>query len=823
LRGAAAGAAPWGTLLETLLQDLRLSCRLLAKNPGSTAIAVLCIALGIGANTTVYSIVEAVLLRPFPFADPGRIVALHRSRTQEPSADSFSYPDFFDLQRQATSTSSLAQVSAGVGASLAFGGKGYEPERVTGQAVSAELFPLLGVRPTLGRGFLADDDRPGAAPVVLLGHELWQRRFHGDPAIVGRAVTVNDTPRTVIGVMPPRFAFPGLTQAWVPLAPLCGALPRGDRELTVLARLRPGVSAEQARTELAAFASRLAALYPDVETGWEATLRPLREEMVDAQARLFLVTLLGAVLFVLLIACANVANLQLVRAADRQREVAVRLAFGAGRGRIVRQLLTESLLLAVAGAALGTLLAASGVRLFATMMANEHPLPYWVRFDLDAPVLLCTLLAAAGTGLLFGLAPAASVTRPDLQQALKEGGRGASAGRGRQRLRGVLVVVEVALVLVLLVGAALFTRAFLKLRQESGGFDSRQLLTLHVYLPNEVYATGDAKTRRLDDVVRRIEALPGVEQAAASNLVPLSSGSGSHATVAIAGQPMARGTEPSAFYTGVTAHFFRALGVPLLSGRGFTEAEAAALTPVAVVNAAFASHFWPGETPLGHRFQLSDTAHKEWLTVIGVVADFKNDEIHNHVEASAYLPYPYLAYPNNGLIVRSRIRPAALAPLVRKAVHAGDPGIPVFQVATMEQVRRAGYWAQRLYSRMFAVFGGIALCLAAIGIYGVLSYDVSQRRREIGVRMALGARHRHVLGLVIGRALALTAAGIACGVAAALSLQQVLGQLLYEISPSDPASFAAISLFLAGVALLAGVLPARRALDSDPLEALRQE
>ncbi|HYL06320.1 MAG TPA: ABC transporter permease [Thermoanaerobaculia bacterium] len=807
--------------METLLQDLRLSCRLLAKSPGLTAVAVLCIALGIGANTTVYSIVEAVLLRPFPFADPDRIVALHRSRTLEPSADSFSYPDFFDLQRQ---TKTLAAVGAFRGVNLTFGGKGAEPERVAGQAVSAALFPLLAVRPVLGRGFLPQEDRPGAAAVILLGNELWQRRYHGDPAILGRTVTVDGAARTIVGVMPPRFGFPALAQAWVPLAPVCAARQRGERELDVLARLRPGLSAAQARAELTAFASRLVRQYPDVETGWEATLRPLREELVDATARLFLVTLLGSVLFVLLVACANVANLQLVRAADRQREVAVRLAFGAGRGRIVRQLLTESLLLAAAGAALGVLFAAWGIHLFATMMAAEHPLPYWVRFDLDAPVLLCTLLAAAGTGLLFGLAPAASAARSDLQQALKEGGRAAGAGRGRRRLRGALVVVEVALVLTLLVGAALFTRAFLALRQESGGFDTGKLLTLHVYLPGKAYESDAAKTRRVDDVVRRIEALPGVEQAAASCLVPLSYGTGSHATVAVPEQAVPRGAEPSAFYTGVTGHFFSTLGVPLLYGRGFTASEAATLTPFAVVNAAFADHFWRGEPPpIGRRFKLSDTPHPEWLTVIGVVADFKNDEIHNRVEPSAYLPYPYLARSNTGLIVRGRVRPAALAPLVRKAVQAADPGLPVFQVATMEQVRRAGYWAQRLFSQLFAVFGGIALCLAAIGIYGVLSYNVSQRRREIGVRLALGARQHHVLGLVIGQAMALTAAGIACGIAAALSLNRVLAQLLYEVSPTDPASFAVIALFLAGVALLASAVPARRALDADPLEALRQE
>ena len=805
--------------MEALLQDLRLSCRLLAKNPGFTAVAVLCMALGIGANTTVYSIVEAALFRPFPFADPGRIVALHRSRTQEPSNDSFSYLDLLDLQRQSVTLSSIAGYAS---QSLTFAGNGGEPERVAGQRVSAELLPLLGVRPELGRGFLPQEDRPGAPAVILLGNELWQRRFHGDPGVLGRTVVVNDVAHTVVGVMPPRFGFPALAEAWVPLAPLDHALARGDRRLDVLARLRPGVSDDQARAELAAFASRQAALYPDVETGWEATLRPLRDEMVDGNGRLFFATLLGAVTFVLLIACANVANLQLARATDRQREMAVRLAFGAGRGRIVRQLLTESVLLALAGAALGCLLAALAIRLLETTTFAEHPLPYWVRFDLDAPVLLCTILAAVGSGLLFGLAPAASATRRDLHQALKEGGRAAGAGPGRQRLRAALVVTEVGLVLVLLVGAALFTRAFLKLREESGGFDGRPLLTLRTFLPDTAYATDVAKTRRVEDVVRRIEALPDVELAAASNLVPLAGG-GSHATVAIAGRDVEHAREPSAFYTGVTAHFFRTLGTRLLGGRGFTAAEASAFTSVAVVNATFANRFWPGETALGRRFRLSDTHHLEWLTVIGVVADFKGDEIHNRVEASAYLPYPYLAVSGTGLVVRGRVRPAALAPLVRQAVHAADPALPVFRLATMDQVRRAGYWEQRLFSQMFGVFGAVALALAAIGIYGVLSYNVSQRLREIGVRMALGARHRHVLTLVIGQALALTAAGIACGIAAALGVNRLLGRLLYEISPTDPASYALIALFLAGVAVLASALPARRALDADPLEALRHE
>jgi putative ABC transport system permease protein len=808
--------------VEAWLQDLRLSIRVLRKNPGITVIAVLCMALGIGANTTVYSIVEGVLLRPFPFADPDRIVGLHRSHTHDahdahdPSGQSFSYPDFFDLRGAAAT---LSPIAAYTDRSLTLAGD--EPERVQGATISAELFPLLGVAPALGRGFRPDDDQPGAPGAILLGNDLWHRRYHADPAVIGRVILVNAMPYTVVGVMPARFRFPEKVDAWVPLAPIAHANLRTYRDLNVLARLRPGIGPDQAGADLAAFARRQAALYPAIDTGWDATLLPLREELQSEGQRRFVLTLLGAVLFVLMIACANVANLQLARAADRQREVAVRLAFGAGRGRIARQLLTESLLLALGGAALGTLLAVWGLQLTRAAIPASHPMPYWIHLDLDGPVLLATLLAAVGTGLLFGLAPALAASRSELQEVLKEGGRTTGAGRGRQRLRGALVVVEIALALTLLIGTSLFTRSFLKLRQDSGGLGTTRLLALRVYMPDRRYDAG-AKTRRVEDLVRRIEALPGVEQAGASNLVPLDGG-GEGALVAIEGREMPRGAEPSILYAGVTSHFFRSLGAALLAGRGFTDREAGERTPIAVVNATLARRFWHGEAAVGRRFRLLDIHRDEWLTVVGVVADFKGEGIDEKIKPSAYLPFPYMAMPNTGLVVRTRVSPGALAATVRRAVHASDPGLPVFAVATLEELRSSSYWAQRLFSSMFGVFGAVALCLAAIGIYGVLAYNVSQRRREIGVRVALGARHRHILGLVLGQALALALGGIACGLAAAFGVTRVIGQLLYEVSPTDPASFAGIAIFLAGVALLASALPARSALDADPLEALRQE
>jgi putative ABC transport system permease protein len=803
--------------MESWLQDLRLSWRMLRKSPGFTAIAILCVALGIGANTVVYSIVEGVMLRPFPFADPDRIVALHRSRTADPGMDSFSYPDFFDLRRQATT---LAPIAGQSGHSLTFDGD--EPQRVDGCAVSAELFPLLGVRPARGRGFRPEDDRPGAAGVILISDALWHQRFQADPAIVGRSIQVNGEARLVVGVMPPRFQFPERIEAWVPLAPLLHGDDRGNRELDVLARLRPGVSPAMAAGELAAFARRQAALYPTIDTGWEAVLRPLRDDLVDRGTQLVIVALLGAVLFVLLIACSNVANLQLARATDRQREVALRLAFGASRRRIVRRLLTESVLLALGGGALGILLATFGLRAFVAAIPAEHAPPYWMRFSLDGPVLLATLLAALGTGVLFGLAPAATLARKDIQRVLNEGGRGAGAGRSRQRLRGALVTAQVAMALMLLVGASLFARSFLNLRRADGGFDTKPLLTLRFYMSGGTYDDDRAKTRRVEDLIHRLEALPGVASAGASNLVPLTSG-GSGATVGVEGKAVAPGAEPHVAYTGVTAHYLRTLGVRLLAGRDLTGREAAELRPVAVVNSTFAAKLWPGQSAVGRRFRLSDSPHPEWITVIGVARDFKGEQLDRPMVPSAYLPYPYLATRNTGLILRTTLPPASLLATVRRQIHDSDPALAVFRVATMEELRRSGWWGERLESAMFGVFGAIALFLAAIGIYGVLSYNVSQRRREIGVRMALGARQWHVMRLVVGQALVLTLSGIAAGVVAALAVTRMLGDLLYDVSPTDPASFAGIAAFLCGVALLASAVPASRALDADPLDALRLE
>lgn len=804
--------------MDTFRQDLRFAVRMLAKNPGLTAVAVLCIALGIGANTTAFSVVQAVLLRPFPYADPERIIAVHMtSLHREIDEGSLSAVELFDLRAQSTS---FTQVAAYAGRSLVVSGT-EEPERVLGAFVSASLFPLLGERPALGRNFRDEEELPGAPPVILLGHDLWIRRFGGDPGVVGRTVMVNSTAHTVVGVMKPRFRFPEKHDAWVPFGRLAHSEPL-YRRYRVLARLKPGITLEQAAVEMKTIAGRLEKLHPDTNAGWSIMVRSLRDEFAAGNLRLVALTMQGAVLFVLLIACANVANLLLASATARQREVAVRVAFGAGRWRIVRQLLTESVLIALLGGGLGILLGHWGIRWMEASIPAENVPPYWIRFVIDGPVLLFTLAMAVLTGILFGLAPALQAARSDLNGTLKEGGRGAGGSVRRHRLRSGLVVGEVALALVLLVGASLFVRSFLKLQNASAGFDTAHLLTMRIYLPGKRYEEPEPKTRRIEDVVRRLEALPGIEAVGASNAIPLSGG-GSDGGLVLDGRPFPRGEEPMLFWTGVTPNYFRALDLPVLRGRGFTGREGMERSAVALVNEAFRKRYFPDAEVLERRFRVQEETEMGWITIIGVVPDFQDDGIADEIAPVAYLPYPYLATPSTGLTIRTALLPSQAIAQVRREIRASDPELPIYEVYTMEQLRQQGFWEHRFFGGMFSVFGGIALFLAAIGVYGVLSYSVSQRVREIGVRVALGAQRRDVLRLIVGQGLGLALTGVGVGLLGAFAVTRVIRSLLYDVSPTDPLSFGLIALLLTAVAWLASFLPANQALAVDPLEALRNE
>lgn len=807
--------------MDSLIQDLRFAARTLVKSPGFAIVAVLCIAIGIGANTTIFSVVNAMLLRPFPFADPDRIMAVHETQVKkEIKAAGLSYLDYRDLREQNTS---FSQVAAQTGRSLTFSGT-EEPERVQGAAVSASLFSLLGIQPIHGRLFREEEDRPGAPGAVLLSHDLWTRRFNGDPAIVGKSIMVNAVAHTVVGVMPPRFKFPEQELAWVPLTPIAHKEPRADRGLQVFARLKPGTTVEQARAEVAGIVQRIARQYPETHTGWSGNVRPLREDIGGPNQKLVVLSMMGAVLCVLLIACSNVANLLLARATVRQREVAVRAAFGAGRMRLLRQLLTESVLLGLTGGALGVVFAIWGIRWIELSIPADNPPPYWMQFTIDGPVLLFTLGMAIFTGLLFGLAPALQALKPDLHGTLKEGGRGAGGSLQRNRLRSALVIIQVAFSLMLLINASLFIRSFLALQKASGGFDTARILTMRFYMPQGRYEKDEEMTRRVEDVVRRVEGVPGVEAVSASNNIPLSGG-GSAGRILVDGKAYPQGEEPNIFYAGVTPHFFKALGVSLASGRSFTEQEGYTVSRVAVINQLFVKKMFDGRNPLGRRFRLPDEEDKDWITVIGVTPDIRNEDIDNDDDSqpSAYVSYAYDAARNTGLTIRTRGNPLAVVAGVRQAIRASDPGIPVFDVYTMEEVRQKGFWEYRFFGGMFSVFGAIALFLAAIGLYGVLSYSVNQRVREIGVRVALGAQGGDVVGLVLRQGMILAGIGIGFGLLFALGASQVVKSVLYDVSPTDPVSFAGISAVLATIAAFASWLPAQRALEVDPLEALRNE
>ncbi|MFL5579608.1 MAG: ABC transporter permease [Gemmatimonadaceae bacterium] len=811
--------------MENLLQDVRFALRTLSKAKAFTAVAVMCLALGIGVNTMIFSVVNTILLRPMPFEDPEGIVVLHTSHPKfAPRRASVPYPDFQDWQREARSFSAVVATTR---RSLTLA-DGEEPERLEGAPISWNAFPMLGVKPLVGRVFREDEDRPGAPGALILGHEVWKRRYASDPGVIGRSIMVNGKAHTIVGVMPERFKFPFAAEAWVPLAPVANDGKRGSRDLEVWARLKPGVTLGQARLELAAIAKRLAEQYPETNREWSAGGRPVREYYTPEDVQLVVLTMMGAVTFVLLIACANVANLMLSRATSRHREIAVRAALGAGRWRVVRQLLTESVIVALLAGGLGVLVSVWGLDLLQRAMPKEDPIPFMFVFEPDRAMLAYTLLISVVTGVVFGLAPALQATKGDLLEALKEGSRGAGAGGVRSRMRASLVVAEVALSLVLLVGAALFVRSFLNLQRTEVGFDTRPLMTLRFYMPGDAYDTPAERSRRVADVVRRVEALPGVQAAFASNHIPLGGG-GSGGRAIVDGVPVADEKEaPRFFWTGVAGHYFRTMALPILHGRDLTDAEVADSAPVAVINEAMAKKMWAKPTAaaaLGGRFRIADDSAGPWFTVVGIVKDTKQFDVdQREPEPSAFMPYPWLSTLNTGLVLRvASGDPASVTTAVRRELRAADAALPIFDVRTMEQVRELGYWQFQLFGWMFSIFGGLALFLASIGVYGVLAYSVAQRTHEIGVRLALGATRRDVLGLVVGHGMRLAGLGILIGVVGSAGINRVVKSLLFNVGPWDPVSFLLISGFLVAVAFLASYLPARRAMAVDPIQALRYE
>ena len=802
-----------------LFQDIRFGIRTALKNKAVTGLAVICLAIGIGLNTMMFSVTDGVLIQPLPYLDPARLIVLNTTQKENNERfGSVSWLELKDWQERARSFSTLAGLQFR-SFTVSDGG---DTDRYSGAGVSHDLFPMLGISPQFGRTFNADDDRQGAEPVVLIADDLWKRRYNSDPSIVGRAIQVNARPHTVIGVMPARFRFPENQYVWLPLSELGVTLNRGDRPLQVFGRLRDGVTLEQARREADAVAENLAATFPDTNAGRGALIREMRAWAIPDDVSVIIWTMMGAVTMVLLIACFNVANLMLARASTRSREMSIRTALGAGRGQIIRQLLTESVIVGVLAVPLGMACAWGGLKLMDASIPPDN-IPYFIHWSLNVRALLYAFVVAALTGIVFGLAPALQASKPDLQEALKEGGRG-TAGAGRAWVRNTLVVAEVALSLLLLIGASLFVRSFLNIQRATGGFDAAPLMTMRYYLANEQYPTPEAKVQRTEDILRRVEALPGVQAAFASNMIPLDSGGG-FSQIVIEGRPFDRGKEPGIEYIGVSPHMLKTLGLSVVRGRELTDTESMTKTPYAVINQAMARKFWPNDDPLGRRFRTLSEADGGWFTIVGIAPDYRHSELDNTepIDACAYVSLAYGAFPNTGITIRASGDPALVSAPAREAIRTSDPRLAVFQAATMNEVRQRGYWQYFMFGWMFSLFGCTALLLASIGVYGVLSYSVTQRTQEIGVRVALGASRMDVLKLVVMQELKLALIGVAIGVVGSFFVTPVIGSQLVSVSPTDPASFIGVSLFLTTVAFLASYLPARRATAVDPLVALRAE
>ena len=805
-------------LVDVLIHDTRYAVRTLSKSPGFTLVALLTLALGIGANTAIFSVVYDVLLRPLPYKDASKLVVLDET-TPKVGLVSVSYPDFLDFRAQAHSISEMALV-AQVGFNL---GGIAQPESISGEAVSPNFLSLLGIRPLLGRDFNASEEKAGATPVVLLSYTLWQSHFAGSPGVVGRSITLDGSRFTIAGVLPPEFRGPDKIDLLEPIGVWAtnnaAATERGNRgDTVVIGRLAPGATLRQARAEMESVAARLAKTYPATNDQFSVSLRPLRDVFVE-NIRPALLVLLCAVAFVLLIACANVANLCLMRATRRRKEIALRIAIGAGRGRIACQMLVESLVLAIAGGILGVAAAAAGVRALTALI------PAGAGANFNAPVLAF----AAGLVLLstvtFGLAPALHAVKQDVQHALRESTRTATAGRSQNRWRGVLAAAEISLALVLLVGAGLMMKSLYRLLSVDPGFHAQRVLTMEIDLRTAEYEKDAAVLNFWNRVLNGVRALPGVESAAVGTGVPMT-GDHSRSDVTIEGMALPKpGSFPHPDIHVVSPDYVSTLGIPLIAGRTFLDTDSENAPRVAMVNASLAQQFFPGGNAVGKRIMRGHPSAKPaaWMTIVGVLSDTKMYGLANPSRLEVYVPFRQSVRNEMNLVVKSAVDPAALTSAVRGVIRTIDKEQPVTSVSTMKQLMAASVSTPRITLTLLGCFSGIALVLAAIGIYGVISYSVAQRTHEIGIRLALGARRETVLRMVLSEGARIAAAGIAIGIVAALALTRLLANLLFSVGAADPLTFGAVAVILIAVALLASYIPARRTTRFDPTVALRSE
>ena len=817
--------------METLIQDLRYGVRTLIKSPLFSCVAIVALALGIGANSAVFSVVNSVLLRPLQFKDPGQLVMLWGKFDKEGIPQNWiSQPELFDLKDQCQSYEDLAAYTTG-GANLTGTG---EPVRVSSAIVSPGFFQILGLRPTIGRTFVPEEEQPANSKVAVLGYGLWQSRFGGDPGVTSQTVQLNGETYSILGVMPAGFDFPEHSDLWVPLAlDRANLQSRGSHYLQLIGRRKPDASLTQAQSELDGVARTLEEQYPQnypSDSGFGLFAVPMQEQVVG-EIRPALIVLLAAVALVLLIACANVANLLLARATVREREVAVRTALGATRARIIRQLLTESTLLAITGGAVGLLLAFICVKLFVAF--GPRDIPRLEEISLDRTVAFFSLGLALLTGLIFGLAPALHISRTDLHEALKEGGR-AVVGSGRHRLRKMLVVSEVAIALVLLVGAGLMIQSLRRMLEVDPGFRTENVLTMRLALPQTRYRENNDIIRFYKELFDRVAALPGVESSGAVSHLPLS-GAYTSGTTIVESPASGPGTLTIQGYPYIEADrrivspgYFTAMGIKLIDGRLLEDSDSENAPPVAVIDETFAKRFWPDGDAVGKRVVVGGTQQQlNWGRIVGVVSHVKHYALQKDGREQIY--FPYLQRPTRSmfLAIRTTSDPKSLEGSVRAALQSIDREQPIYSVQSMGQLLSASVAQPRLNGILFAAFGVIAVILAVVGIYGVMSYSVEQRTHEIGVRMALGAQRRDVLRLVVGQGFGLTLMGVVIGaglsIAAALAFTRVMSALLFRVAATDPMTLVLVSLLLAAVALVACMLPARRAANCDPMIALRNE
>jgi putative ABC transport system permease protein len=809
--------------MQTLWQDIRYGFHKLWKSPGFTLVALLALALGIGANTFIFSVVNALLLRPLPFPDADRITSvLAKDPDSGALYSSYSLPNYEDIRDR----NHVFEQVAALTMSTEFLRSGDEPERLRGARVSAELFPLLGVKPLLGRTFSSDEERSSDSFIVL-SYDLWQRRFNGDPKIINQNLTIGSQPTTVLGVMPQGFKFPmGAPQVdfWMPLIssiPPGARTARGAVYLGLFARLKPNATLAQAEADMNLLSSDLARQYPEANTGLNIVPVSTHQRLVG-RIRPALLVLLGAVTLVLLIACANVANLLLARASVRQREIAIRTAIGATRWRVVRQLVTESLLLSILGGALGVLLALWAIELL--ISSNPTNLPRVAEIGLDKYVLLFTLGLTTLTGLLFGLAPALQASKTDLNESLKDGMRESSGGIKRNRTRSALVISEIALSLILLVGATLLFQSLRRILAVSPGFEPNNVLTADVSVSTDKYPEKEQRIAFYREALDRISNLPGVESTGIVYPLPLG-GSFESYTFDIEGQPpFPPGQEPSADRRIISPDYFRAMGTLLRKGRAFGTQDQAGSLPVMIVNDTFARRFFPGEEVIGKRIIPGETRTPVTREIVGVVGSIRHEGLDVEPTPEYYIPYQQADIDSMTVVARtSSANPTTIAMPLRDVIRSIDKEQPVYNIRPMTQLVSESVAQRRFNLVLLGGFAVLALVLAAIGIYGVMSYSVTQRTREIGVRMALGAQTGDVLKMILSHALGLTAVGLLLGVAGALALTRFLVTLLYEVKPTDVTTFAIVSIGLGAVALAACLIPARRATKVDPLVALRYE